>query len=208
MENHSFQKQNQYNKFLPYFEELEKQADEEFDEILQNLKELKKPVLDVPKLIQWTHVLENYIAKHGFRFTKKDHVWLVTYFYDLLCGVKNVDKGSFYKISKMTHTLLAKEYLLTGSDLQLDWKPLAQLIEYYWYGHFQSRNLDIILVIKVGRSRKSKVDFCRLDLKSVFADRPKTTFSDFFSLFSRENRSTIFRQIIKYCGKMQNNQLL
>ena len=159
METHSFQNQNQYNKFLPYFEELEEQAEDEFIETLQNLRELKKPVLDVPKLIRWTHVLENYIAKHGFRFTKKDHVWLVTYFYDLLCGVKNIDKGSFDKISKMTHTLLAKEYLLTGSDLQLDWKPLAQLIEYYWYGHFQSRNLDIIPSFK--------------DLRNVFtAARP------------------------------------
>ena len=143
METHSFQKQNQYNKFLPYFEELEKQAEEEFNEILQNLKELKKPILDVPKLIQWIQGLENYIAKHGFRFTKKDHVWLVTYFYDLLCGVKNIDKGSFDKISKMTHTLLAKEYLLTGNDLQLDWKPLAQLMEYHIYSPFRSRNLDI-----------------------------------------------------------------
>ena len=35
-------------------------------------------------------------------------------------------------------------------------------------------------MIKVGRSRKSKVDFRRLDLKSVFAD---STFSDFFRLF-------------------------
>ena len=143
METYSFQKQNQYNKFLPYFEELEEQAEDEFIETLQNLRELKKPVLDVPKLIQWTHVLENYIAKHGFRFTKKDHVWLVTYFYDLLCGVKNIDKGSFDKISKMTHTLLAKEYLLTGSDLEIDWKPLAQLMEYHWSSPFRTRNLDI-----------------------------------------------------------------
>ena len=142
METQSYQNQNQYNKFLPYFEELEQLADEEFNEILQNLKELKKPVLDVPKLIQWIQGLENYISKHGFRFTKKDHVWLVNYFYDLLCGVKNIDKGSFDKISKMTHTLLAKDYLLNGNDLQLEWKPLALLVEYYNDSPSSKRNLD------------------------------------------------------------------
>ena len=143
MEIRSFQKQNQYNKFLPYFEELENQADEEFNEIVENLRELKKPVLNVPKLSQWIQGLENYISKHGFRFTKEDHIWLASYFYNLLCGVKNIDVVYFDKISKMTHTLLAKDYLLNGNDLQLEWKPLAQLVEYYNDSPSSKRSLDI-----------------------------------------------------------------
>ena len=143
MEAHSFQKQNQYNKFLPYFEELEQQADVEFKEIVENLEELKKPILDVPKLSQWIQILEKYISKHGFRFNKENHVWLVNYFFDLLCGVKNIDKVRFEKICKMTHTLLGKDYLLNGNDLQLEWKPLAQLIEYYNNSPSSKRSLDI-----------------------------------------------------------------
>ena len=127
MSNKTFQSQDPYNKFLPYYEELEKHADQEFNEIIVALKDLKKPILNMPEISKWTQILDNYISKHGFRFSQEHHLWLVKHYYDLLTSAKNMDNVAMDKISNMTSRLLSKDYLFT--DLQLDWKPLSQLIQ-------------------------------------------------------------------------------
>ena len=129
MSKKTFQSQNPYTKFLPYYEELEKHADQEFSDIVTNLKNLKNPILNMPEISNWTQILANYITKHGFRMVHDDHLWLVRYFYDLLVHAKNMDNVTFDKIANMTSKLLAKDYLLIGTGLQLDWKPLFKLIE-------------------------------------------------------------------------------
>ena len=141
MSNKTFQSQNRYTKFLPYFEELEKHADQELNDIVSSLKDLRKSILNMPDICKWTRILDNYIIKHGFRFSQEDHLWLVNYFYQLLTAAKNIDKATFDEISSMTAKLLSKDYLLLSSDLQLDWKPLSQLIEDHHYSPYVYRNL-------------------------------------------------------------------
>ena len=153
MSKKTFQSQNPYTKFLPYYEELEKHADQEFSDIVTNLKNLKKPILDMPEISKWTQILANYITKHGFRMVQDDHLWLVRYFYDLLVHAKNMDNATFDKIANMTSKLLAKDYLITGTDLQLDWKPLSQL----FYDHHHSPYVYRNLVAKPNISRLKTV---------------------------------------------------
>ena len=62
-----FQRQNPYNKFLPYAADLEEDAEKYFKEIKGNLQRNLRPKLDLVDLDKWLTNLQKYIALYGLR---------------------------------------------------------------------------------------------------------------------------------------------
>lgn len=121
-----FQRTNPYNKFLPYSSDLEQDADKYLDEIKLNFKAiLSKSKLVMTNLDKWMTNLQKYIALYGLRFSLEDHVWFIKAAYALVV-TSNVDPLSLEKFCKILISLVKKKYLLVGSDLILDWRPLYE----------------------------------------------------------------------------------
>ena len=62
-----FQRQNPYNKFLPYAADLEEDAEKYFKEIKGNLQRNLRPKLDLVDLDKWLTNLQKYVALYGLR---------------------------------------------------------------------------------------------------------------------------------------------
>ena len=67
---------------------------------------------------------------YGFQFSLEEHVWLIKLLYALLT-TENVDPVSLDKYAKVFINLCKKKYLLSNTDLNLDWKPLYKLVYKY-----------------------------------------------------------------------------
>lgn len=110
---------------LPYYEDLERQANRTFANIKAGLAQailLNDPVTG---LMHWVPELERYIDYHGRRLSKEDHILFVRM---LNCLVK---KGNTFRDVKIAmhclNKLLGKRDFLLRSDLELDWRPLLDL---------------------------------------------------------------------------------
>jgi hypothetical protein len=64
------------------------------------------------------------------RFSAEDHVWFVKIFYGFLIS-DHVDQPRLDQFGEILVTLTKKDYLLFGTDLVLDWKPLCKLLYKY-----------------------------------------------------------------------------
>ena len=62
-----FQRENPYNKYLPYAADLEEDANKYFKEITENLKRNLRPKLDLVDLDKWMTNLQKYIALYALR---------------------------------------------------------------------------------------------------------------------------------------------
>ncbi|CAG9857916.1 unnamed protein product [Phyllotreta striolata] len=120
------QKENVYNKLLPYADELEVESAQLFEDIKTNLvksilaKEMR------PGCALWTSRLMKYIKIYGMKFSKEDHIALVKLFYELVV-IPDLEPTRINKCATTLGQLLKKKYLLTRDDLQLDWRPLYDL---------------------------------------------------------------------------------
>ena len=125
-----FQRQNPYNKFLPYVSDLDSDAEKYLAEIKSNLFGCLKSKVDTVQIEKWMTNLQKYIALYGFKFTLEDHVWFIKVLYGLLT-TPNVDPLNLEKYGKLLISMVKKKYLLLKADLILDWKPLHNLIFKY-----------------------------------------------------------------------------
>ena len=125
-----YQRPNPYNRFLPYASDIENDAERYFQEIKQNFKQCLKPKIDLINVNKLVINLQKFISLYGFQFTLEDHVWLIKLLYGLLTS-ENVDPVSLDKYTKVFINLCKKKYLLSGTGLILDWKPLYKLVYKY-----------------------------------------------------------------------------
>ena len=125
-----FQRQNPYNKFLPYVSDLDEDAEKYLSEIKSSLKSCLKPKIDLGQTEKWMTNLQKYIALYGFKFTLEDHVWFIKVLFGLLT-TPNVDPLNIEKFGKLLISMVKKKYLLLKANLILDWKPLYKLIYKY-----------------------------------------------------------------------------
>ncbi|EYB92924.1 hypothetical protein Y032_0188g1139 [Ancylostoma ceylanicum] len=110
---------------LPYYEDLERQANKTLADIKAGLAHaiiLNDPVTG---LMHWVPELERYIDYHGRRISKEDHVLFVRL---LNCLVK---KGNTFRDVKIAlhclNKLIGKRDFLLRGDLEIDWRPLLEL---------------------------------------------------------------------------------
>uniref|UniRef100_A0A914WJL6 Proteasome activator Blm10 mid region domain-containing protein n=1 Tax=Plectus sambesii TaxID=2011161 RepID=A0A914WJL6_9BILA len=121
-----WQKDIWHQKYLPYFEQTEKEADEQFKIIKAGLAHsiIHRDVR--PALLHWICELDKYINLYSRRFSKTDHIALVNLMYECM-----VMKGLEYRMVKVcSHSLsnlLAKKELLSREDLTIQWRPLYDI---------------------------------------------------------------------------------
>ncbi|CAH1108407.1 unnamed protein product [Psylliodes chrysocephalus] len=121
-----FQKENVYNKLLPYADELEEESSKLFEDIKSNLVKSVLAREMRPGCALWTSRLMKYIKIYGMKFSKEDHIALIKLFYELVI-IPDLEPTRINKCATMLIQLLKKKYLLTRDDLQLDWRPLYDL---------------------------------------------------------------------------------
>ncbi|PAV61364.1 hypothetical protein WR25_26372 [Diploscapter pachys] len=120
-----FQKEFWQHRFLPYYSDLESQANRYLSEIKAGLAH--SIALNDPQVgfIHWTLELERYIDLYGKRFSKEDHVNFVKIYLPF------VVKGSIWRNTKISihalNMLIGKRDYLMRGDLIIDWRPLYEL---------------------------------------------------------------------------------
>jgi proteasome activator subunit 4 len=123
----AFQHPNVYNSRLP--DPAGHHADS-----LRYLAEIKAGLAvavlrqDHNQAVVWVINLHKYIILYGLKFTRPDHVYLIKVVFGLLT-TRHVDPHILDKHAKVLSALLKKKYLIPRSELQLDWRPLFQLLQ-------------------------------------------------------------------------------
>ncbi|PAV68602.1 hypothetical protein WR25_09442 [Diploscapter pachys] len=122
---YKFQKEHWQLRYLPYYSELEAQANRHFSEIKAGLAH-SIALNDIRYgFDNWSRELAFYIHQYGLRFSKEEHVTLVKMY---LCFIQ---KGSFWRqtkrIIRFLTQLLDKYHFLSREDLIIDWRPLYEL---------------------------------------------------------------------------------
>ncbi|KAK9752669.1 Proteasome-substrate-size regulator, mid region [Popillia japonica] len=120
------QKENVYNKLLPYADKLDQESTKLFLDIKTNLIKSVLAREMRPGCALWTSRLNKYMKIYGLKFSKDDHICLIRLYYDLLTQ-PNLEPTRINKFAATLSFLLKKDYLLSQDDLQLDWKPLYDL---------------------------------------------------------------------------------
>ncbi|KAF5303620.1 hypothetical protein FQA39_LY09867 [Lamprigera yunnana] len=119
------QKENVYNKLLPYADKLDEESSKLFRDIKTNLVKAVLAREIRPGCIVWTFRLNKYIRIYGLKFSKEDHIALVKLYYELVT-IPNLEPMRINKFSATLNYLLKKKKL-SPDDLQLQWRPLYDL---------------------------------------------------------------------------------
>ncbi|KAI4490320.1 hypothetical protein M0802_010697 [Mischocyttarus mexicanus] len=127
LNNHKkYQKQEDYNKLLPYYEDLEKKSEKMLADIKGNLGQAVMYREIDPGCILWTGRLEEYIELYSYKFSKQDHIYFVKLYYELIT-TPNIDPYQIEQFTDILIVLLRKKKLLSPDDLVLPWRPLYEL---------------------------------------------------------------------------------
>ncbi|KAK9875517.1 hypothetical protein WA026_007908 [Henosepilachna vigintioctopunctata] len=121
------QKENVYNRLLPYAEDIDQQALQELELIKTNLTKCLLAGEIKPGFLVWTLRFDLYIKLHGFMFSKEDHINFIKIYLEVL----TIEKQELFMLMKWCSTvniLLKKRYLLSRDDLQIEWRPLYNLL--------------------------------------------------------------------------------
>ncbi|KAF5308174.1 hypothetical protein FQR65_LT06354 [Abscondita terminalis] len=119
------QRENVYNKLLPYANELDKESLNLFKDIKTNLVKSVLAREIRPGCMVWTSRLNKYTRIYGLKFSKEDHIALVKLYYELVT-IPDLEPTRINKFG-CTLNLLLKKRLLSPDDLQLNWRPLYDL---------------------------------------------------------------------------------
>jgi hypothetical protein len=84
------QKPNIYNKYLPFYESIQHQSIDSFEEICENLSRLIQLQELQPGFPLWSSKLQQFISLYGFSFTKTNHLKLI-HFYLSILSIKNLN---------------------------------------------------------------------------------------------------------------------
>ncbi|XP_066249765.1 proteasome activator complex subunit 4B-like [Euwallacea similis] len=121
------QKESVYNELLPYAKHLDLESEKLFLAIKTNLVKAVLAREIRPGCALWTSRLNKYIKIYGMKFSKEDHISLIKLFYELMT-IPDLEPTRINKCAVTLHQLLKKKYLLTRDELQLDWRPLYDLV--------------------------------------------------------------------------------
>ncbi|KAK4885236.1 hypothetical protein RN001_001507 [Aquatica leii] len=119
------QKENVYNKLLPYANELDKESKNLFKDIKTNLVKSVLAREIRPGCMVWTSRLNKYTRIYGLKFSKEDHIALVKLYYELVT-IPDLEPTRINKFG-CTLNFLLKKKMLSPNDLQLEWRPLYDL---------------------------------------------------------------------------------
>uniref|UniRef100_A0A914I0E6 Proteasome activator complex subunit 4 n=1 Tax=Globodera rostochiensis TaxID=31243 RepID=A0A914I0E6_GLORO len=140
-ESNLFQRTVWQHRLLPYFTELQQEADLHFCHIKSGIA---NAVLcrDLKSLAIWLQELTRFIHLHSFRFSKTDHINLVKLLYGTLS--KELDFRTVQAIGTVILQLLSRKSLLSREDLNLDWRPLYDLYIEVSFKHLEEDGLMLL----------------------------------------------------------------
>lgn len=90
MLNSQIQKMNILEKYLPFYESVEKQINRSFEEIFENLSRLIQAQEFQPGFALWSSKLQQNISLHGYHFSKENHLKLIRLYLSIL-SVKSLN---------------------------------------------------------------------------------------------------------------------
>ncbi|XP_064602863.1 proteasome activator complex subunit 4-like [Liolophura sinensis] len=153
------QKEIFYNTLLPYADKLDEESCQHFAEIKGELS--RAVALRDLKVgaSYWVGQLSRYIRIYGRKFSKDDHVLLIKLLYDLVT-IPELEICLVVKFSNLLSTLLKKRELLTRDDLELQWKPLYNLVESILYSRYEQHGLQLF-PSNIDGTLKGLVRVCR-----------------------------------------------
>lgn len=99
----NLQKENLYNKYLPFYDSIKRQSFESFEEICENLSRLIQLEELQPGFPLWSSKLQQYLSLYGYSFTKQKHLKLIQFYFSIL-SIKNLN----YINAKICFDLLAQ----------------------------------------------------------------------------------------------------
>ncbi|CAF5197592.1 unnamed protein product, partial [Rotaria magnacalcarata] len=134
------QKPNIYNHYLPYYESIQRQSVETFEEICENLSRLIQLQELQPGFPLWSSKLQQYISLYGFSFTKINHLKLINFYLSIL-SIENLNYVNGKICFDMLTQLTRKTRLITRDDLTIDWKLLYRWAKNVLYNHDESYSL-------------------------------------------------------------------
>ncbi|KAJ8044540.1 Proteasome activator complex subunit 4 [Holothuria leucospilota] len=145
LEDPNYQAENKrkivYNKYLPYAENLEEESRTIFRTIKENLyrsvalRELR------PGVLQWTNRLYIYIQIYGRNFSKEEHVALINLYLELVT-IPDLNCTLLNRLCSVLAELLKKKSLLSRDDLQIQWRPLYEMMERVLYSPYEGLGLE------------------------------------------------------------------
>ncbi|CAF3469088.1 unnamed protein product [Rotaria socialis] len=84
MDDSTLQKPNVYNRYLPFYDSIQRQAYAEFDEIRMHLSRIIQLREIRPGFSVWSSKLQQFISLYGYHFTKSDHLKLIDFYLSIL----------------------------------------------------------------------------------------------------------------------------
>ncbi|CAF4666080.1 unnamed protein product, partial [Rotaria magnacalcarata] len=84
MDDNNLQKPNVYNRYLPFYDSIQRQAYEKFDEIRMHLSRIIQLREIRPGFSIWSSKLQQFISLYGYYFTKADHLKLIDFYLSIL----------------------------------------------------------------------------------------------------------------------------
>ena len=81
---HHFQKPNIYNSYLPFYDSIQRQSVDAFEEIRENLSRIIQLRELRPGFPLWSSKLQQFLSLYGFSFTKSDHLKLIHLYLSVL----------------------------------------------------------------------------------------------------------------------------
>ncbi|CAF4737571.1 unnamed protein product, partial [Rotaria socialis] len=109
MDDSTLQKPNVYNRYLPFYDSIQRQAYAEFDEIRMHLSRIIQLREIRPGFSVWSSKLQQFISLYGYYFTKADHLKLIDFYLSIL----SIDNLSLIDV-RICFNLL--EVLLNGIE--------------------------------------------------------------------------------------------
>jgi hypothetical protein len=84
MSDNVMQRENLFNKYLPFYPSIERQSSESFNEICEHLSRLIQSDELQPGFPLWSSKLQQFISLYGFHFTKANHLKLIHFYLSIL----------------------------------------------------------------------------------------------------------------------------
>jgi proteasome activator subunit 4 len=122
------QKEVIYNKLLPYSSDIDSESTLWFQDIKANLGRALALREIRPGFVVWISRLNKYIRLYGLKFPLTDHVALIKLLFSVIF-IPDLEPFVINHVGSCLVSLLKKRELLTGEQLELDWRPLHSLYD-------------------------------------------------------------------------------
>jgi hypothetical protein len=127
--NNDLQKPNISNKYLPFYESINRQSSQSFEEICENLSRIIQLQELQPGFPLWSSKLQQFMSLYNFSFTKINHIKLI-HFYLSILSIKNLSyinaKICFDLLAQLTRCVLISLFIWL-----LNQKNLVRLFSYF-----------------------------------------------------------------------------